>query len=365
MTEIVESSLRDAEGLSVPVTSSGLRTKNLLSIGDLSSDEVTLILDTAEAMKEVGTRSIKKVPALRGQTVVNLFFEASTRTRISFEIAEKRLSADTVNIGVSGSSVVKGETLIDTVLNLEAMKPDLIVVRHGSAGAGHLVARFCQARVINAGDGMHEHPTQALLDALTIRQHKNRFDGLKVAIIGDLLHSRVFRSNISLLKTMGADIWVCGPRPLIPLGIDDLKPALCWAEEIEKLLVIQDRDQKAKDLDSELQRMPIEKDQASLRLTKVKESVSNVEGSIMENEVAMKAGTCAEVLRSEAPKGLEVMGPAQAPLARIRNSYRWQVILKSVSPRLLREGTQTARRHFGRKRAAVALDIDIDPVSML
>ena len=222
MTQIVDPSLRDTEGLSVPGTSSGLRTKNLLSVGDLSSDEVTLILDTAEAMKEVGTRSIKKVPALRGQTVVNLFFEASTRTRISFEIAEKRLSADTVNIVPSGSSVVKGETLIDTALNLEAMKPDLIVVRHGSAGAGHLVARFCQARVINAGDGMHEHPTQALLDALTIRQHKNRFDGLKVSIIGDLLHSRVFRSNLLLLRTLGADVCACGPATLMLPDMDRL-----------------------------------------------------------------------------------------------------------------------------------------------
>ena len=222
MTQIVDPSLRDTERLSVPGISSGLRTKNLLSVGDLSSDEVTLILDTAEAMKEVGTRSIKKVPALRGQTVVNLFFEASTRTRISFEIAEKRLSADTVNIVASGSSVVKGETLIDTVLNLEAMKPDLIVVRHGSAGAGHLVARFCQARVINAGDGMHEHPTQALLDALTIRQHKNRFDGLKVSIIGDLLHSRVFRSNLLLLRTLGADVCACGPATLMLPDMDRL-----------------------------------------------------------------------------------------------------------------------------------------------
>ena len=222
MTQIVDPSLRDTERLSVPGISSGLRTKNLLSVGDLSSDEVTLILDTAEAMKEVGTRSIKKVPALRGQTVVNLFFEASTRTRISFEIAEKRLSADTVNIVASGSSVVKGETLIDTVLNLEAMKPDLIVVRHGSSGAGHLVARFCQARVINAGDGMHEHPTQALLDALTIRQHKNRFDGLKVSIIGDLLHSRVFRSNLLLLRTLGADVCACGPATLMLPDMDRL-----------------------------------------------------------------------------------------------------------------------------------------------
>ncbi len=200
------------DGLAAPV---GLRTKDLLSIGDLSVDEIRLILDTAEAMKEVGTRSIKKVPALRGRTVVNLFFEASTRTRTSFEVAQKRLSADTVNIAASGSSVVKGETLADTVRNLEAMAPDIIVVRHQSAGAGHLVAGLCRARVINAGDGMHEHPTQALLDALTIRQRKGRIEGLKVSIIGDLLHSRVFRSNVLLLHALGAEVSVCGPATMM------------------------------------------------------------------------------------------------------------------------------------------------------
>lgn len=206
---------RDADRPLVLEEPTGLRTKDLLSVADLSSDEVLLILDTAEAMKEVGTRSIKKVPALRGQTVVNLFFESSTRTRTSFEIAEKRLSADTVNIAADGSSVTKGETLADTVLNLEAMAPDIIVVRHASAGAGHLVARLCRARVINAGDGMHEHPTQALLDALTIRQRKGRFEGLKVSIIGDLLHSRVFRSNLLLLRALGADVCACGPATLM------------------------------------------------------------------------------------------------------------------------------------------------------
>ena len=206
---------RDADRPLVLEEPTGLRTKDLLSVADLSSDEVLLILDTAEAMKEVGTRSIKKVPALRGQTVVNLFFESSTRTRTSFEIAEKRLSADTVNIAAGGSSVTKGETLADTVLNLEAMAPDIIVVRHASAGAGHLVARLCRARVINAGDGMHEHPTQALLDALTIRQRKGRFEGLKVSIIGDLLHSRVFRSNLLLLRALGADVCACGPATLM------------------------------------------------------------------------------------------------------------------------------------------------------
>jgi aspartate carbamoyltransferase catalytic subunit len=200
------------DGLAAPV---GLRTKDLLSIGDLSPEEIYLILDTAEAMKEVGTRSIKKVPALRGRTVVNLFFEASTRTRTSFEVAQKRLSADTINIAASGSSVVKGETLADTVRNLEAMAPDVIVVRHQSAGAGHLVARLCRARVINAGDGMHEHPTQALLDALTIRERKGTIKGLKVSIIGDLLHSRVLRSNVLLLRALGADVSVCGPATMM------------------------------------------------------------------------------------------------------------------------------------------------------
>ena len=192
-----------------------LRTKDLLSVGDLSPDEILLILDTAEAMKEVGTRSIKKVPALRGHTVVNLFFEPSTRTRTSFEIAEKRLSADTVNIASSGSSVSKGETLADTVRNLEAMAPDMIVLRHASAGAGHLVARLCGARVINAGDGMHEHPTQALLDAFTIRERKGGIAGLRVAIVGDLLHSRVFRSNLLLLRALGAEVCACGPATLM------------------------------------------------------------------------------------------------------------------------------------------------------
>jgi aspartate carbamoyltransferase catalytic subunit len=200
------------DGLAAPV---GLRAKDLLSIGDLSAEEMYLILDTAEAMKEVGTRSIKKVPALRGRTVVNLFFEASTRTRTSFEVAQKRLSADTINIAASGLSVVKGESLADTVRNLEAMAPDIIVVRHQSAGAGHLVARLCRARVINAGDGMHEHPTQALLDALTIRERKGTIKGLKVSIIGDLLHSRVFRSNVQLLQVLGADVSVCGPATMM------------------------------------------------------------------------------------------------------------------------------------------------------
>ena len=198
-----------------------LRSKDLLGIADLTAPEISLILDTAEAMKEVGTRPIKKVPALRGKTVVNLFFEPSTRTRTSFEIAEKRLSADTLNIAIGTSSVVKGETLADTALNLEAMSPDMIVLRHSSSGAGHLLSRICRSGIINAGDGTHEHPTQALLDAFTIRERKGRLSGLKVAIIGDLLHSRVLRSNIQLLTKMGADVWVSGPPTLIPAGMRD------------------------------------------------------------------------------------------------------------------------------------------------
>ncbi len=202
-----------------PVAATSLRHKDLLGIADLTPAEITLVLDTAEAMKEVGLRPIKKVPALRGKTVVNLFFEPSTRTRTSFEIAEKRLSADTLSIAIASSSVVKGESLVDTALNLEAMNPDMIVLRHASSGACHLLSRVCRSAIINAGDGMHEHPTQALLDAFTIRERKANLAGLKVAIIGDLLHSRVLRSNIHLLTKMGAEVWVCGPPTLIPTDI--------------------------------------------------------------------------------------------------------------------------------------------------
>jgi aspartate carbamoyltransferase catalytic subunit len=202
----------------MPVVTS-LRRKDLLGIADLSPAEISLILDTAEAMKEIGSRPIKKVPALRGKTVVNLFFEPSTRTRTSFEIAEKRLSADTLSIAIASSSVVKGETLVDTALNLEAMSPDMIVLRHSSSGACHLLSRICRSSIVNAGDGMHEHPTQALLDAFTIRERKKRLEGLKVAIVGDLLHSRVLRSNIQLLTKMGAHVWVCGPPTLMPAEI--------------------------------------------------------------------------------------------------------------------------------------------------
>src|SRR3982750_425520 len=198
-----------------------LRSRHLLGITDLDAEEIQRILDTAEAMKEIAARPIKKVPTLRGRTVVNLFFEPSTRTRTSFEIAEKRLSADTLSIATATSSVTKGESLLDTVRNIEAMSPDMIVMRHASSGAPHLLARLCRSTIINAGDGMHEHPTQALLDAFTIREHKRRLAGLKVAIVGDLLHSRVLRSNVELLNTMGAHVWACAPSTLMPSHIRD------------------------------------------------------------------------------------------------------------------------------------------------
>jgi aspartate carbamoyltransferase catalytic subunit len=197
-------------------TPASLSGRHLLGIADLTPGEIALVLDTAEAMKEIGSRAIKKVPALRGRTVVNLFFEPSTRTRMSFEIAEKRLSADTLNFAAAVSSVSKGETLIDTARNLEAMAPDIIVMRHSSSGAAHMLSRVCRARIVNAGDGTHEHPTQALLDAYTIRERKGRLKGLKVAIVGDLAHSRVLRSNLLLLTKMGAEVRACGPATLLP-----------------------------------------------------------------------------------------------------------------------------------------------------
>jgi len=205
--------------------------KDLLGIDDLSADEIYRILDTAEAMREIGERPIKKVPTLRGKTVVNLFYEPSTRTRTSFEIAEKRLSADTLNIAVQASSVLKGETLADTAMNIEAMAPDMIVMRHSSSGACHLLSRICKSRIINAGDGLHEHPTQALLDAFTIRQHKPQIDGLKVAIVGDLLHSRVLRSNVQLLTKLGAHVFVSGPPTLVPRGIEQLGVTVAGVDE--------------------------------------------------------------------------------------------------------------------------------------
>ncbi|MBM4266881.1 MAG: aspartate carbamoyltransferase catalytic subunit [Deltaproteobacteria bacterium] len=188
---------------------------HLLGLEGLTADELTFLLDTAESFKEVSEREIKKVPALRGRTVVNLFFEPSTRTRISFEIAAKRLSADTVSLSTQASSASKGETLADTARNLAAMRPDAIVVRHPSSGAPDLLARHVDCPIINAGDGAHEHPTQALLDLLTIREHKGRIEGLTVAIVGDLLHSRVGRSNLHGLRTMGARVRFVGPPTLV------------------------------------------------------------------------------------------------------------------------------------------------------
>ena len=195
--------------------------KDLLGIRDLTREEIEHLLATAETFREVSQREIKKVPTLRGRTVINLFFEASTRTRTSFEIAAKRLSADAVNISVSTSSVSKGETLLDTARNLEAMSPDCIVIRHPSAGVPQQMARVCRAGVVNAGDGAHEHPTQALLDALTIRDHKGGFAGLRVAILGDILHSRVARSNVHLLTKMGATVRLYGPGPMMPNEFGD------------------------------------------------------------------------------------------------------------------------------------------------
>lgn len=203
-------------------TAKVLRSRHLLGIDQLAPDEIQLILDTAEQMLEVARRPIKKVPALRGKTVVNLFLEPSTRTRFSFEVAEKRLSADTLNFSASGSSVEKGETLLDTARNLEAMEPDFLVIRHPNPGAPHMLAKVLKSSVINAGDGTHEHPTQALLDALTIRQRRGGLAGQVVAIVGDLQHSRVVRSNVLLLSRMGAKVRVAGPPSLIPVGMEKL-----------------------------------------------------------------------------------------------------------------------------------------------
>lgn len=196
--------------------------KHLLEIEGLSKEEINLILDTAEKMREVTERPIKKVPALRGKLIVNLFFEPSTRTRSSFEIAEKRLSADTLNFSTGTSSVLKGETLLDTVLNIERMQPDAYVMRHSSPGSCSFITKYVKGAVINAGDGSHEHPTQALLDALTIRQKKSSFEKLNVLICGDITYSRVARSNIHLLKTMGANVTISGPATMMPQGIEKM-----------------------------------------------------------------------------------------------------------------------------------------------
>ncbi len=233
-----------------------LGLKHLLGIQGVSPEQIELILKTAQSLREISTRPIKKVPTLRGKTIVNLFFEASTRTRTSFEIAGKRLSADVINISVSTSSVVKGETLIDTAKNLQAMAPDVIVIRHSSSGAPHQLAKVCSASIVNAGDGSHEHPTQALLDALTILDHKKSLRDLRVAIIGDITHSRVARSNCLLLGKMGAHITVCGPPTLIPLKFERMldeigRESLSGAktENLGSLKVTLDMDEALRDAD--------------------------------------------------------------------------------------------------------------------
>jgi aspartate carbamoyltransferase catalytic subunit len=217
--------------------------KDLVGLEHLSREQITAVLDTAEPFKEVSERPIKKVPALRGKTIVNLFFEASTRTRISFEFAEKRLSADTVNVATSGSSVQKGETLVDTARNLEAMRIDMVVIRHGASGAARFLGDRIRSNVINAGDGKHEHPTQGLLDLLTLRDRFGRIEGLKVCIVGDVLHSRVARSNIWGLTRLGAEVAVCGPPTLVPREIAELgvtvfrrvEEAIEWADALNVL----------------------------------------------------------------------------------------------------------------------------------
>jgi len=226
--------------------------KHILSIKSLTIEEINFILDTADSFKEINTRQIKKVPTLRGKTVVNLFFEASTRTRTSFEIAGKRLSADTVNISASSSSVVKGETLEDTAQNIEAMHPDIIVMRHGASGACNYLAERLNCSVINAGDGTHEHPSQALLDAFTIRQHKGDLKGLTVTIAGDVTHSRVVRSNIYCLNKLGAKVRIAGPRTMLPPGLGklgcevyhNLKDAITDADCIMMLRIQRERQGK-------------------------------------------------------------------------------------------------------------------------
>jgi aspartate carbamoyltransferase catalytic subunit len=217
--------------------------KDLIGLEQLNADQIRAILDTAEPFKEISERAIKKVPVLRGKTIVNLFFEASTRTRISFEFAEKRLSADTVNIASTGSSVQKGETLVDTARNLEAMRIDMVVIRHGSSGAARFLSERIPSNVINAGDGRHEHPTQGLLDMLTIRDHRGDLKGQRVCIVGDVLHSRVARSNIWGLTKLGAEVAVCAPRTLLPRDIADLgvtvfgriEEAIEWADVLNVL----------------------------------------------------------------------------------------------------------------------------------
>ena len=217
--------------------------KDLLGLEELTREQILSILDTAEAFKEISDRPVRKVPYLRGQTVVNAFFENSTRTRVSFEFAEKRMGADTVSISTTGSSVQKGETLVDTARNLEAMRIDMVVIRHASSGSAHFLAKRIESHVINAGDGKHEHPTQGLLDLLTIRDHRGPLEGLKVCICGDVLHSRVARSNIHGLRRLGAEVGVCGPVTLMPADVRELgvqyfnriEAAIEWADVLNVL----------------------------------------------------------------------------------------------------------------------------------
>ena len=216
MTKVRTDSIKSLNKESIEDVKMKWERKDILGIRELSPDEINFILDTADSFVEISTRDIKKVPTLRGKTIINLFIEASTRTRTSFEIAGKRLSADTINITASSSSLVKGETLIDTARNLEAMNPDIVVIRHSAAGAPHMIAKLIKQSIINAGDGAHEHPTQALLDMMTIRLRKGSIAGLKIAIIGDIAHSRVARSNIFGMTKMGADVHVAGPATMLP-----------------------------------------------------------------------------------------------------------------------------------------------------
>ncbi len=230
-----------------------IKRKDLLGMDDLTVDEIEAVLETAEKLKEVSQRDIKKVPTLRGKTIINLFFEPSTRTRTSFELAAKRMSADAINISASASSVVKGETLIDTAMNLEAMNPDAVVIRHPSPGAPHIISRLLKSSVVNAGDGAHEHPTQALLDLMTVKEKKKRLSGLQVVIVGDITHSRVARSNIIGFKKSGAKVRVVGAPTLIPYGIEnmgvqvsyDLKESIKDADVIMMLRIQRERQEGA------------------------------------------------------------------------------------------------------------------------
>ncbi|MBM9513594.1 aspartate carbamoyltransferase catalytic subunit [Desulfogranum marinum] len=205
--------------------------RHILGIDELSKDDILHILDTADSFKEISARPIKKVPTLRGHTVINLFYEPSTRTRLSFEIAAKRMSADTFNISPSTSSATKGETLIDTARNISAMHPDIIIVRHSFSGAPHMLSRYVNAAVINAGDGAHEHPSQGLLDMMTVKEHKGRLNDLKIAIIGDISHSRVAHSAIEGFTTMGSEVHVFGPATLLPKGLEQLGAKVCTSME--------------------------------------------------------------------------------------------------------------------------------------